>query len=74
MTIYDALKVAGCELNNHESDLYVKATPEARRVLTGFPNVHPLPFHSSIDGALWFDLPFMFAPFWDQVRRLGGTT
>ena len=28
--LYDALVAAGCEIDNHESDLYVRATPQAR--------------------------------------------
>lgn len=64
--IYAALKAAGCELDHHESDLYVKATPEAIRLTAGEPNRS---FFTSHDGSRWIDLPFKYTPFWERKAR-----
>ena len=63
-TLYAALVAAGCEIDNHESDLYVKATPEAIALTKDEPNRSF--FTSNIDGARWIDLPFRYQPFWDK--------
>lgn len=69
-SVYQRLLAAGCTLDHHESDLYVKATDEARRIIASLPCVRATArtFTSQIDGTLWFDLPFMYDPFW-QARR-----
>lgn len=66
-TIYQKLFAAGVPLDNHESDLYAKATPDARRIVqehyAGQDHIVKT-FISQIDQGLWFDLPFAFDPFW----------
>ena len=65
--IYTAMKAAGCETGSHESDLYVKDTPRAREILKEHrPGRREEMFTSAIDGTRWFDLPFMFLPFWES--------
>jgi len=69
--IWDDLTAAGCELDNHESDLYVKDTPTAREVIKRFTvNCKPQRFRSRVDNAIWIDLPFMFQPFWDAKAKI----
>jgi hypothetical protein len=73
-TLYQRLKDAGATLDNHASDLYVLATPKAREIIfayfkeLGRPTVLSM-FRSQIDGEFWYDLPFMYAPFWDAVEQ-----
>ncbi len=71
MTLYGALVAAGAQIDSHESDLYVEATPEVARILAEFPTEceNARTFRSQIDGRLWWDVPFAFQPWWD--RRLG---
>lgn len=63
-SVYQALTEAGCKTDSHESDLYVEATDKAREILSnsgaGFSR-----FRSKVDGKDWFDVPFMFDPFWE---------
>ena len=66
-SVYEQLKAAGCELDNHYSDLYVKATPESQKILTEH-KARASVFTSQIDNALWFEVPFAWEPFWDAVR------
>ena len=82
--LYDQLVAAGCTVDHHESDLYVLDTPEARRVLAAFhapmaaisKSTHETvsqvrTFKSEKDGRIWFDLPFMYSPFWQAKQRRG---
>ncbi|KKN50721.1 hypothetical protein LCGC14_0629820 [marine sediment metagenome] len=79
MTIYQELKDAGVPLDNHESDLYVKATPEAieilerRGIIPTTASDYVGIFRSKMDGHIWFDLPFRYDPYWevrDHKRQL----
>lgn len=64
-TLYDALVAAGCEVDNHESDLYVRLTVESRAILNQYPDYAQVQlFHSGRDGQLWIDVPFAFSPWW----------
>ncbi len=76
-TLYSRLKDAGCDLDRHESDLYVKDTPEARAIIEayeadgGITNKESL--ISQVDGKRWIDLPFAFQPYWDAKARPSGS-
>ena len=70
MTIYEKLKTANVPMDNHESDLYAKVTPESTELLRTYQfkgQVHT--FKSQIDNALWFDIPFAYQPYWENKRR-----
>lgn len=76
-SLYHQLHAAGCQLDSHESDLYVKVTPESRRIVEAWQAKHGLSrartFVSALDGGgVWYDIPFMFAPWWD-ARQKGGS-
>jgi hypothetical protein len=66
--VYQVLKDAKCNLDNHESDLYVEATPEAVDIVeeSGY---HYSYFVSQIDGNRWIEIPFAYYPFWNAVQR-----
>lgn len=69
MGLYDELVAAGCEVENHYSDLYVKATEESVEIVAAWQKANPeltggRYFSSQIDGLIWIDVPFMYAPFW----------
>lgn len=72
MSIYEALKKAGCEIDNHESDLYVRATPEARNTIAVYREKnkgHPfcVDYFTGTDGLGWLEIPFLYDPWW-QAR------
>ncbi len=71
MSLYTDLKAAGVPLDSHESDLYAKATPEAKNIIEGWHDyAHSAKmFKSQIDGEWWFDIPFAFEPFWEAKQR-----
>jgi hypothetical protein len=70
MALYDELKAAGCEMDSHESDLYVLATAEAFLIIRKHP-VTFTRFKSQKDGRYWLDLPFMYSPWWEHKARSG---
>lgn len=62
------------DIDHHESDLYLKATPEAEHILrewisdNGFQNAAKVlidRFRSSIDGQVWLDVAFQYQPYWE---------
>lgn len=70
MTLYDELKAAGVEIDNHESDLYFPVT-EATKAILAKPEhkAHrkiATAFLSNVTHTLWFDVPFAFEPWWER--------
>ena len=72
-SLYQQLLAAGVELDNHESDLYVKVTPESTRILEeagiAVDGHNASVFTSQTDGQQWYDLPFKYEPFWRAKMR-----
>lgn len=62
-SLYEQLRDAGCALDNHESDLYVKATPEAVRLVTASKRFCSYFTHQGT-GELWLDVAFAYDPWW----------
>lgn len=73
-TLYSRLIEAGCEIDNHYSDLYIRATTKAREIVRQFRLDNPGRnfcdsfFVSPIDGALWLEFPLLFDPYWEARR------
>lgn len=69
-TLYHALKEINAEIESHESDLYVKKTPEVTNIINQFKengaNFSVGSFVSQIDNAVWYDIPFEYIPFWES--------
>ena len=70
-SIYKRLRDAGCALDHHESDLYVRDSETARRIIREVNAVPSLgkwraePFMGS-DGHRWLDIPFAYDPWWEK--------
>lgn len=76
MTLYEHLVAAGCEIDSHYSDLYVKATPHALAIIEQFGGKPPhgrTSFLHQVAGERWIDIPFAYKPFWDDVQRRTGS-
>lgn len=68
----EALKIIPPEeIGHHESDLYIKVSPESRKLVDNYEfksNVQT--FVSAIaPHVLWFDIPFAYTPYWNEIRR-----
>jgi len=68
-SLHQRLVEAECELDRHESDLYVRRTREVEQIIREFEAEGGIsnkePFISAIDGTAWYDLPFHYQPYWD---------
>jgi hypothetical protein len=67
--LYDEMLAAGLVVDNHESDLYVLDTPEARAIIARYQVYTYSFFRSRIDGRALIDIPFYYAPFWAKRMR-----
>lgn len=67
--LYDQIVDKGLEIGHWQSDLYVKITPEATEIVNQyeFPN-NVTVFKNSQDQSEWYDIPFCYAPFWDNRK------
>ena len=68
-TIYQRATAAGIPMDHHESDLYLKDTPEARRILAEWRaesgrDEFVTYFHDQETGEQWIDIAFAYDPFW----------
>lgn len=68
MNLYQELLTADVPLDNHESDLYALVTKESTRLVQASGR-HYSTFISNIDGRLWYEIPFAYAPWWEQRQR-----
>jgi len=70
MDIYEEIIKAGLLINHHESDLYVKKTPESEKIINNYLFKNSVTtFISQIDGEIWYDMPFVYTPFWKEKIR-----
>jgi len=62
--LWAAVEDEGLEYSHHESDLYLKATPEARRaaVRHGFRGCAEV--FTDNEGQQWIEIHFAYLPFW----------
>ena len=66
-TLYERAKAAELDIDNHESDLYLKDTPEAQTIIKDWQKASGLDgciTYFKDEGVQWIDIPFMFDPFW----------
>lgn len=67
MTIYQSACLAGLQMDCHESDLYLRATPEAQRLVKEC-GAAATTFTSATDCQQWLDVPFAYDPFWEKRK------
>jgi len=72
-TIYERAKAAQLETDNYESDLYLKDTPEARRIVREWQEESgrdgAITYFHDTEGAQWIDVPLAFDPFWQAKNQ-----
>ena len=56
--------------HNYGSDLYIKKTPESAKLIAEYEfKENVTTFRSQIDGCIWYDIPFAYTPYWEEVAR-----
>ena len=69
-TIYAAAleTLPACDIDHHASDLYLRVTPESKRLLSRFQYRHLVTtFIDNIEHVRWYDLPFCYNPSMTEV-------
>lgn len=69
-TIYAECQLRNIPCHNHESDLYIPVTAETTELCKHFGH-RPEKFINQVEGGLWYDVPFAYAPWWEArgVKR-----
>ena len=71
MTIYEQMKAAGVQIDNHESDLYVPVNAATMQILDGYEHIQNVTtFIAQGTDEKWYDIPFAYDPFWDRVKAM----
>lgn len=66
-TFYDAVK--HIKHDHHESDLYLLWTSESAELVKQYSMTNAKAFMSQVDGQLYFDVPFAYAPWWEERQK-----
>lgn len=75
VTLYDEVVKRGIPHSSHFSDLYLPCTEEVRALLLHYghdrrgKHATATTFVNQVEGGLWYDVPFAYAPFWRSVAR-----
>lgn len=69
MSLFEEVISRGIPYEHHESDLYIPFTKETEKLVRNY-NVSAERFISQIDGKVWFDIPFVYEPYWEKKQRL----
>lgn len=67
-SVYQRVREADCQIDSHESDLYVRVTDVSRRIMMhcvsdGVLKRIPSIFVDNIDKQEWYDCAFQYEPF-----------
>ena len=69
MSIHEQLKAAGCEIHNHESDLYVPVDEISAPIVNAWEFKNQVErFPDATNGRLMYCLPFAYDPYWNRLE------
>lgn len=57
------------DIDHHNSDLYLRRTPEAKALVDRLENKALLSTFRDPSGAVWYELPFCFSPYWENPGK-----
>ena len=57
------------DIDHHNSDLYLRKTPEASALIARMENRALLSVFRDQGGAVWYELPFCFSPYWENPAK-----
>lgn len=70
-TLFQTVKEMGLDWDSHETDLYIKCTPEANELIKNYRfKGNVTRFISKVgDRVPWFDVPFAYDPAWEKKLK-----
>ena len=70
MNIFEQVKAAGIEYDNHESDLYIPVNDATAALIAQYEfKANVRVFTCNITKKIWYDIPFAYTPFWDKKKK-----
>ena len=57
------------DIDHHDSDLYLRCTPAAAALVARLENKSLLSTFRDGNGVKWYELPFCFLPFWENLKK-----
>lgn len=57
------------DIDYHHSDLYLRKTPAATALVNRLENKVLLSTFRDSSGAIWYELPFCFTPYWSDPYK-----
>jgi hypothetical protein len=68
--LYKRIKEAGCQIDSHQSDLYVLKDERSTAIIAEYKAqggiANEQTFRSDTDHKIWYDLPFHYTPYWEK--------
>ena len=56
-------------IDHHNSDLYLRVSQETKAIVSRLENKALLSTFRDNDGVAWYELPFCFAPYWENPYK-----
>ena len=69
MSLYSDLLAAKVEISNHESDLYFEISDVSDNILKKYPEIRPKRFLNQVTDTMWYEVPFLYIPWWEKRMR-----
>lgn len=69
--LYEKIVALNVPMDHHESDLYVRVSPEVAEVLARYRFVKGVTVFTTVEDGLsrlWYCIPFAYQPFWEQRK------
>jgi hypothetical protein len=67
LSIHAKLVKANQPIDNHHSDLYTPVNSTTERIVRKYQHRRNVEtFRNTIDGGIWYDIPFAFDPYWSS--------
>ena len=68
--LWEQVKGLGIEHSNHASDLYIPVNEVTKKLIAEYEfKKNVTRFINNIDGKPWYDVPFAYGPFWENVAK-----
>lgn len=65
--LYQELKRVA-PISHWQSDLYCKVTPQSQRLIKRYRYESMVTVFESSDHTLWYDIPFAYTPYWEELK------
>lgn len=69
-TLFQQVQEMGIEYSNHLSDLYIPVNEQTEKLVSNYEFKQSVKiFTNNIDKKSWYDIPFAYAPYWENRKK-----